>query len=270
MRERRWGRRVAMRERGGEERCGKKEALDAYPTVGIKRKPKAAGREPVSELESPKLKTTHLPTAIPGKPPHCRSISSRRAILLPLILIANQILLILLDLGEGGKEEEALQSWLIRPLPLPQIRRPWLGPLWSPSSPSPAPRPRWRLLGADALGGAATSGAAASDGGSPPPRATWAAGLLLGDTTGLRVTSPSTGRSFASATSPPGCSGGCLVPTRPLVVSSLVDVVAAVAMAMWLEEGSEETGEPSEDEAQRKWEAEMARRLKEAEEMEAL
>lgn len=36
------------------------------------------------------------------------------------------------------------------------------------------------------------------------------------------------------------------------------------------EEGSEETGEPSEDEAQRKWEAEMARRLKEAEEMEAL
>jgi hypothetical protein len=37
MRERRWGRRVAMRERGGEERCGKKEALDAYPTVGIKR-----------------------------------------------------------------------------------------------------------------------------------------------------------------------------------------------------------------------------------------
>ncbi|EEE59304.1 hypothetical protein OsJ_11357 [Oryza sativa Japonica Group] len=106
-----------------------------------------------------------------------------------------------------------------------------------------------------------------------------AAGLLLGDATALRgdftvrgpqlrlcnwaPRAPVAGRPGA------GAADSCCLLFRARARRRGHGHVARFA-ASASGAGGEEAGEPSEDEAQREWEAEMARRLKEAEEMEEL
>lgn len=105
-----------------------------------------------------------------------------------------------------------------------------------------------------------------------------AAGLLLGDATALRGDLTVRGPQLRLCNWAPrprwrppgaGAADSCCLLFRARARRRGHGHVARFA-ASASGAGGEEAGEPSEDEAQREWEAEMARRLKEAEEMEEL